>query len=353
MFFKEVNDIDLGQTTIDNIFIDIYMPMSNGLNVSIYLLGYRYACDSSSSPKFNNTYLSKTLNVPLSDVLAAWDFWESKGIVKKHKSNSIDEFDFSIEFLDLKKIYIENILSPNNSIKSNVNNIVSANEDQNIRRMFNSINKVIGRFLDPNERIEILDMMNKYNMSTDMILCAYEYVKDKSGGSKPVRYIEGIIRNWYDSNLYTPEEVKESFAMRNERYMIYKTIFSELGFSRQPSKSEKDTMDSWIDKMNLDIELILEACSKSKNVSNPSIAYINGILKSWNEKNIKNLDDLRKSEEEFKSQKKSIQKTNVKQNAQANNYPKTKFHNFDETFTKYSPEELEKLIEQSQKDKFK
>ena len=51
-------------------------------------------------------------------------------------------------------------------------------------------------------------------MTSDMIVCAYEYVKDKHGSSKPVKYIEGIIRNWYDSNLYTPEDVKDSFAVK-------------------------------------------------------------------------------------------------------------------------------------------
>ena len=45
MFFKEVNEIDLGETTIANIFIDIFMPMANGLYVKVYLLAYRKACD--------------------------------------------------------------------------------------------------------------------------------------------------------------------------------------------------------------------------------------------------------------------------------------------------------------------
>nr|SUY83510.1 DnaD/DnaB domain-containing replication protein [Clostridioides difficile] len=153
--------------------------------------------------------------------------------------------------------------------------------------MFNSINKIVGRYLDPSEKMSIMDIMNKYNMSPDMILCAYEYVKDKTGTSKPVKYIEGIIRNWYDSNLYTPKDVEESFLVRSERYILYKTIFNELGFSRQPSKSEKELMDTWFDKFNMDIDLIINACSKSKNISNPSISYINGIIKNWNEKNIK------------------------------------------------------------------
>ena len=42
--------------------------------------------------------------------------------------------------------------------------------------------------------------MNKYNMDPDMIVCAYEYVKDKHGSSRPVKYIESIIfkTEWRD-----------------------------------------------------------------------------------------------------------------------------------------------------------
>lgn len=352
MFFKEVNEIDLGQTTIDNIFIDIFMPMANGLYVQVYLLGYRYACDMTSNPKFNNNSIAKNLNIPLSDVLAAWDFWEEKKLVKKHRNEGTDDFSFSIEFLDLKKIYMDNILNPNQSIKSDVTSIVSAGENPQIRKMFNCINQVVGRHLQPSEKISILDMMDKYNMSTDMILCAYEHVKEQTGTSKPVGYIEGIIRNWYDANLYTPEEVKNSFAERSKRFMMYKTVFNELGFSRQPTRSEKELMDIWFDKYKFDIELILEACSKSKNIPNPSIAYINGIVKSWNDKNIKTLEDLKVSEDEYKHKsetKKSSSndsKNNVKQ-------VKTRFHNINQTFSKYSPDELEKILQESQKGKFR
>ena len=64
MFFKEVNEIDLGETTIANIFIDIFMPMANGLYVKVYLLGYRQACDPNSNPKFDNNSIAKNLNLP-------------------------------------------------------------------------------------------------------------------------------------------------------------------------------------------------------------------------------------------------------------------------------------------------
>lgn len=344
MFIKEINEIDLGETHVDNIFIDIFMPMANGLYVKVYLLGYRYACDSSCNPNFNNNSISRNLNVPLSDVLSAWDFWESKGIIKKHKNYEKSEYDYSVEFLDLKKLYVENILNPNQTKKTTPDDLISINENPKVQKMFNSINEIINRPLAPNEKMQILDMMDKYNMNPDMIKMAYEFAKEKKG-IKTVNYIEGIIRNWYDAKIYTPEDLQDSLFKKNERYIIYKTIFGELGFSREPSKAEKETMDSWIDKMNFDIEVILQACSKSKNTSNPSIAYINGVLKSWNEKGFKKLEDIELND--------NVENKQPKQYKKQNTYTKTKFHNFEETFTRYTPEELDQLIEASQREKFK
>lgn len=109
-------------------------------------------------------------------------------------------------------------------------------------------------------------------------------------------------------------------------------------------------MDTWIDKYNMDIEVILEACSKSKNTTNPSISYINGIIERYKKNNVKTLDDVVKLEEEF-NQKKQQRKTTPTNN---NSTPKvkTRFHNINETFRNYSPDELEKLLRESQKGKF-
>lgn len=351
MFFKEVNEIDLGETTIANIFIDIFMPMANGLYVKVYLLGYRQACDSRANPKFDNNSIAKNLNIPLSDVIDGWKFWETKNIIKMHKNEGLNDFDYSIEFMDLKRFYMDNMHVNTTSIKSNSDSIVSVSENPSIRRMFNSINQIVGRYLDPGEKISILDIMNKYNMDPDMILCAYEYVKDKHGSSRPVKYIESIIRSWYDSNLYTPEDVQNSFAVKSERYAIHKTIFNELGFYRPASKSEERIMDNWLDK--LDIEVILEACSRSKNTSNPSVSYINGIIEKWTAKNVKSVEDIKLLDDDHKRKSESKKSSSSTNNKTTMPTVKTRFHNINQTFTKYTPEELEKILQESQKDKFK
>ncbi len=353
MFFKEVNETDLGETAIANIFIDIFMPMADGLYVKVYLLAYRIVCDRNNNLKYDNNSIARDLNIPLSDVIAAWKFWQNKGIIKMHKNEGSDDFDYSIEFLDLKRLCTENTLINTASIKSDSDRIASTAENPSISKMFSSISKIVGRYLEPSESTAIMDIMEKYNVTYDLMIYAYQYIKDSTGSSKPVKYMEGVIRNWYDSNLHTTEDVKNSFALKSERYNLYKTVFNELGFYRQASKPEKLTIDTWLDDYNMDIELILEACSKAKNVSNPSITFINGVIKKWNEKNVKNLSDLKLFEEEYKQNKTNEKKSSASHNKKSLPTVKTRFHNINQTFNKYSPDELEKILQESQKDKFK
>lgn len=350
-FYKEENDIDFGETTIPNIFIDIYMPMGDGLYTKVYLLAYRQVCSSIPDPKFDNNSIARILEVPLSDVINAWKFWEKQNIIKMHKNDSPDFYDYSIEFLDLKRLYVENLQVNTSSIKSNSDRIVSAGENPSITKMFNSINRIIGRFLDPSEKLRILDIREKFNVSPDVIVYAYETAKQSNNGTpKNLNYVEGILRNWYDLGLYTVEDIEKNIVNDKKRYDMYKLIFKSLGFHRNPGTEEKRIMDTWIDKYNMDIEVILEACSKSKNTTNPSISYINGIIEKYKNNNVKTLDDIKKLEEEF-NQKKQQQKSTTSNN---NTVPKvkTRFHNINETFRNYSPDELERLLIESQKGKF-
>ena len=354
MFFKEINKKDSGDTIISNIFIDIFMPMANGLYVQVYLLGYRQACDPNANPNFNNVSLAKNLGVPLSDVINAWKYWEQQKIVKMHKNDVEDDFDFSIEFVDLKKFYANNTVNNIPPVQSDTDKLLEARDNPSIVRMFNSINKIIGRPLVPSENIKILELINEYNLTPDLVVYAYEYSKEqKNGNAKPLSYVESVLRSWYDQNIFSVEDAKNSFTARKDRYSIYRNVLNQLGFiNRQATDSEKQIIDTWIDKYNMSQELITYACSKSKNIPNPSISYINGIIENWHSKDITTLEDAQREEEEFRAnkqkEKEEIQKK--KETRSYNNYnnkdkaPRvvTKYHNsFNEHFRKYTEEELE------------
>ncbi len=364
MFFIEENSTNFGASIISNVFIDIFMPMADGLAVKVYLLGYRMATDIRSNPRFDNSSIAQNLNIPLSDVVNAWKFWENAGLIKIHSENLDDEFNFSVEFMDLDALYIRNSSKQKESISSSADSVVERNSNPKMRKMFNEINKIIGRYLEASEKISIMEIMDKYNMSDDMIVYAYQHAKDQTGAVKPLKYVEAIIRNWYDSNLYTVKDVEDSFAERSQRYSMYRIVFNELGFRREPTRAEKEAMDTWFDVYNADIELVLEACSKCKNISTPSISYVNGIVKNWANEEIHTLAEL-KAVEEFKrkEKEKELEKQKEQNNKKSTysynrNISKSpvnhnKFKNFEETITKYTPEQLEEKIRKSQEKKFK
>lgn len=224
--------------------------------------------------------------------------------------------------------------------------------------MFNSINKIIGRPLVPSENMKILELINEYNLTPDLVVYAYEYSKEqKNGNPKPLIYVESVLRNWYDANIISVEDAKNSFTARKDRYSIYRSILNQLGFSnRQPTDSEKEIIDIWIDKYNFSQELISYACSKSINTPNPSISYINGIMENWYSKDITTIEDVEKEEAEFKASKQKEKEENQKKketktynynnntNYSKDRAPKvvTRYHNsFNEHFRKYSEDELE------------
>ena len=348
-FFIETTDIDLGDTTIENIFINDFMPMADGTYVKVYLLGFKFAKDDDKKLSLSNQVIARHLDIPLSDVLSAWSFWERKGIIKKHEKDNDDDFDYYVEFLNLKQLYIKNNYKPIDSMNPDSLNsstytcspedLLEANHNKGINEMFNSIDYIVRRTLVPNEKRKVLEWIYNYNMSTDVIVKAFFYSIEKRGKRK-ISYIEGIIRNWYDEGITNIESLDEHFKTEDERFYRYSRVMKALGLSsRQPSESEMKAIDKWFDEWKFDMKVVLKACENSKNISNPNINYIDAILSDWNLKEVKTVEDI---EAKDAASKPASKKTNNYNNrsSQVN----TKFHNFEQRTSKYTPEELEKMV---------
>jgi len=200
--------------------------------------------------------------------------------------------------------------------------------------MFFNIDQIVRRQLTPNERMTVLEWIYNYNMDPDIILKAFEYSVEKRN-VKNIRYVGGIIKNWYDNGVVTMEKLEEYLEKTDKKFIYYNKIFKALGFSfRQPSKAEKETMDVWIDEWKFPLDVILKACENSKNTSNPNINYINSILLAWKNDGITTVEEVEKKKEESKKERKTTSRT-PKEN---------KFQNFEQRFDKYTNEDLEKIL---------
>ena len=371
-FYLETTDMDLGDTPIENIFINDYMPMANGTYVKVYLLGFKYAHDRDMDIEVDNETIARHLEIPMEDVLRAWDFWEEKGIIKKIRKED-SGYNFFVKFLNLKQLYIKNNIDlfsedlknatnkeEKEKSKTNVSKtksktksknpmmqLIDANRNPDINNMFNNIDNILRRQTVPIEKQKILSWISDYNMSPEVIEKAFLYSVE-SRDIRRFNYIEAIVRNWYDEGITTLDKVLDEFNKNDEKYFRYMKIMKELGLASRPIKDdEKETIDTWF-KDGFTLELILEACKRDKNPV-PSIRYVNGILESWKIKNITSVDDI-----EVLDVKEKRETTTSKTNYQ--NRPKqvkTRFHNFEQRSSNYSEDELEDIARRKREEHMK
>lgn len=341
-FILQELQIDLGDTLIENIFINDYMPVAEGTYVKVYLMGYKCAKDKQSN--FNNETIAKNLKLPLSDVLNAWDYWEREEIIIKHKTD--DEYNYIIEFVNLKQLYVDkvykHIANQNKDVvnKGYIDNeeiTLSSKGSENVK-MMEEIEDMFGRPLKINEKQKINTWLNTYKTKPEIMAQAFSYsIYNKK--VKRFSYIESVVAAWYDAGVNDIDSMVEYLEKRNDRFSIYSRISKSLGFNRTLTEAEMKTIDRWIDEWSFSMEMILKCLDNSVKINNPNINYFDKILSEWYKNGFKTVDDL-KNDIKPESKRKTTTTTTTKETSKTKN----KFHNFDQKIKDYSEEELEQIV---------
>lgn len=171
MAFKleKATDYFLLDTPVENIFINEYMVSSPGEYVKVYLFALMYARLGS---EFSNEDIAKQLGMQHEDVLKAWSFWESRGVIKKHRKSEDNKFDYDVEFVMLKSQLYGQSESSSPAIDDGIN-LAMSNEE--IKLMLQDIEKILGRILSSTEVSEISSWASDYSISPELIAYCFEY----------------------------------------------------------------------------------------------------------------------------------------------------------------------------------
>ncbi len=334
-FILQEMQIDLGDTPVENIFITDYMPVADGTYVKVYIMGYKFAKDKQLN--FNNETIAKNLKLPLADVLNAWDYWEREGIVVKHETD--DEFNYTVEFVNLKQLYIDNvykyIAKPNQKKSNYVDNeeLISSSRNKENKKMMEEVEEMFGRPLKISEKKKVISWLNNYKMNPEIMTQAFSYcINNKK--VKKFNYIETVVSAWHDAGVNDIDSMVEYLEKRNDRFSMYSRISKALGFNRTLTEAEMKTIDRWLDEWQFSMEMILKCLDNSVKINNPNINYFDKILSEWHKNGFKTTEDLKN---DVKPKTKKVNSTNSSPAA------KNKFHNFEQKIADYSEEELEKI----------
>ena len=268
----------LFDTNVENMFINEYMPNAPGEYVKVYLFALMYA---DLDQPMTDDMLAKELGMSGEDVRKAWDYWEELKVVRRR---AVGEEGVRIEFLSLKEqFYGKGNRSGAGETSDGTMTIpedgVYSQED--LRGMFDYLEKFTGQTFSGTDIIEILGWVNEAGATPEVIVSAYRYCYSKKKTN--TKYIAKVVRKWTEKGLRDTEAVDDYLADTDQRRYQYRRVFKALGFiGRAPTEEEMRKMDSWFDELGFSINKVLEACSKTSGISNPNINYVDSVLRNWN-----------------------------------------------------------------------
>lgn len=261
-------------TGIENIFLAEYMPPAPGDYVKIYLFALMYA---QLEQEMNNEIIAKQLSISEEDVLKAWSYWEKLGVIRKHRKNTENKFDYIVEFVNLRELLYGKTPKP----VEKSSEVHAELENQEVRSLFHTIERVTGTVISGSDMREVLSWMNEFHAAPEVIAYAYSYCKEK--GKQNTHYVGAVVKRWVSEGLNDVVAVEEYLQNSDQRHYLYRRVCKALGFVRNLTEEEEKLVNSWFDHMNYTIDKVLEACSLTSGISNPNIKYVNRVLTNWYE----------------------------------------------------------------------
>lgn len=319
-FYIKTPDFDLGTIEIENIFINDFMPAAEGLAVKVYLMALKLTHDHHGNKKFDNESLSNILNVPVSDVVKAWEYWSSKQVINIVNRSALTSHKFDVEFISLRQLFIDkNYYSPERGKEL----IVKSVKDKRYAALFKRINSQIANELQANELQRLMEYLDENETNDDLVVEAFNNIKRGAYTSR-ISVVLKTLYNWNDLNIKTLDDLLNYKEKTSEKYNNYRQILKALGFPWQnPTSGDKEVIDKWMNEFNFDLKFILDRIQTiTKKVRNPNMNYLDAVFTS--------------DHTGIKPEPKKTKKTSVSKN---------KFHNFDsESAKSTSEDDLEKLL---------
>ena len=279
-------DIFLYRTTVENLFINEFLPDAPGDYVKVFIFGLMYA---QFGEEIDTKTMALTLGITETDVENAWKYWASKDLVKIGYDSETEES--TIEFARQIDIFYGKTIEESYPVESDqaaaeeeshpeesADEIIARLINQQLREIFDKYQMKTGRTMSRHEAGKLTDAVKVYNIEPDVLDFAIDYCVGIDKYS--VDYICKVAQRWKEEGCKDVAEVKAMLDRHSRRNDFYRQVFSALGWSRLPAPADREIMDRWFDTMGYSIRDVLEACKASAGLRDPNLRYVNKVLEN-------------------------------------------------------------------------
>ena len=259
----------------------------------VYLMVYLFALRQleAGNTAISNSQIAQTLRVSEIDVVNAFLFYSSKGLIKIHNFTSVDDVDFDIEFCFA--------VSKNTNVEfrphykaSEISRQLSDNPK--VSQMYRMVGQIMGKTLSTADTELLYSLYDYYGLPAEVILVMVEYFVSK--GKRSMRTIEKEAAKWASGGIDTVEKARKHIKKREEFLSYAYRVRSIMGINeRSLTTKELEYINRWQNEFKMDFDMVKAAFELTVNQTGKlSFAYMNKIMESWKQDGIKKPVDLQK-----------------------------------------------------------
>ncbi len=211
--------IDLGETPIENIFLNQYLQLATGNQLKVYLYGFKLAKDTSENADISDETIAKALDLTEAEVNEAWDFWLDQGIIKRY--TDIDTHTDHTVFLSLRQLYL-GITNP--EPEESQKTYIPQNSKE-IEEMFRDIEDIRDMELSRSEMERILEHLSTYHQTPELVAAAFNYCTANQNTKNNTNYVLQVLKNWKLDGIMTLEQWQEANSKKKSSRTKKKTYY--------------------------------------------------------------------------------------------------------------------------------
>ncbi|MBQ9914564.1 MAG: DnaD domain protein [Clostridia bacterium] len=272
----------ISQNELDTVFLPARAADLLGeAGCPTYLAVYVYALRQyqKGNRNLSNAAIADALKVSRIDVVNAFLFYNSQGLVKIHNFTSVDDGDFDVEFCNPGPAAKSPIPFRPSYRASEISRRLKDNPK--MAQMYKMASQILGKTLSSADTELLYSFHDYYGLSVEVILVLIEYYVSK--GKTSMKYMEKEAGKWVSAGVDSVEKAK-GYIQKREDFLSYSSrIRTVLGIcERNLSTRELTYINKWQNELSMSVEKVKEAYELTVNQTGKlSFAYLNKILESW------------------------------------------------------------------------
>ncbi len=236
-FSKEFNANTI--TSVDNKFIDMYLPIATGDAVKVYLYGL-YSCNNDEELTLDK--FAESINLTIEEVKNCFKFWEEFGLL-----NVLTEDPFTVKYLPIET---------RKPKKFNPEKYTGFNKALQIL--------IPDRMITTNEFSAYFSIMEEHSIKPEAMLMIIKYCVDLKGKGISFRYVLKVANDFASRGITTESKIEKELSDYTIKSADLFEIFNIISPNSKPEVEDFNLFKKWTSDMKFSKNAILTACVKSK-----------------------------------------------------------------------------------------